>query len=587
MSLESIYNSVQSSFKIDDSSLNTLETLFARGLTSEQKQEVIDRESLAMTQRKTPLIQAVIDGMNADVQDLNNKIQRYLQLRNLFKNLIEILPFDVLNRKNEHRFASIFGYYNGFSLALSHMISLQKECFKPTHITIPFLEYKVEWLNSVCLPLIERGIDVDAGSRMYGETNLLLCVRYYVPGISDPLNTIVDKILPITKAINRANNMGQTPLQILIQRICPAKFMLPLIQLGADVNAQGKSESFGGSVRSPLLSHCIYKGHYEALTLLLEQGADPNALPEREKYFIKGDKGNDPILTPYQLAVARDDEKAISSFVQWADRTGMPLITDIQEGSTDWESNLCNASLKKTGRQLTLSCKHELIRGEQQFLKGIFQKFGIRCYVANQNDMLNVEMALEWLATEALQSPVRKIWQPLFECFMERMRTDPNFAIYISSIPQDVIKNKFCRGFYHDNIYLETGLTVNQYKAFIAHEIAHQFDESIIRIMRSGYQPHELGEKFAAAIGKDLQKLSERDSKPMIYFIAEEIKEAYADKFNQGPLKEYFAYLLVSEVFEKHLVHPKMSEDGLLQSVREELPESFQWFETNFIQRHP
>ena len=97
-----------------------------------------------------------------------------------------------------------------------------------------------------------------------------------------------------TKNPNEANNFGQTALYIFIVRGVPVEFMEDLIKKGLDVNVKCKKTGFDtGSIRIPLLSHCIINKRYEALGLLLQYGANPNAMPEKERMYLSDDINNE------------------------------------------------------------------------------------------------------------------------------------------------------------------------------------------------------------------------------------------------------------------------------------------------------
>jgi hypothetical protein len=166
---------------------------------------------------------------------------------------------------------------------------------------------------------------------------------------------------------------------------------------------------------------------------------------------------------------------------------------------------------------------------------------------------------------------------------MKQMVENPHFSIYISSIPQEMKKSKYCDGLYHENIYCQSGLTTLNYKITITHEAAHLFDETFIKLRNTEFQFSDLAKKFETAIQNDLKLLKTEKPKSATNLMAMGIDEAYQEMDQiSHPTKEYFAFLLISEVISKYLRNPRLTEDDIVYFLKEELPETFAWYQLNF-----
>lgn len=574
--------------KLTPEFIRRLEAALSEPLSEKQKAVLIAFETRQIEQQEETILGVCSRRMDSLIKTCPSSAREYQIIKQLFRCMLEITPFELLNQPRSTFVSGLFGSKNAFTLALDHMISLYHSAYNDQLFAAHDLAKSC--YEDIFVPMLNRQpiFNVDVGHQIEGTTNLMRAWKFNIPreGALDPLSHIANFILVHTQQITTTNTSGQNVLYACIARRMPARFIEPLIRAGADVHAKCLPGGFlngGGGVKIPLLSHCVKNKQYETLRLLLAYGADPNSSTERWKMFSSNDGDNETEITPYQLAVALEDEVAVSIFIEHSEAKGIPLLTEIDEDATHWTHNMGNFNLKVYGTGLVLNCKHRLFKAANNLLTDIDGEFGIRCYVKNPQDRDNVAAALRWLATEALVSPIGKIWRPIFECLKEHMQNKPNFALYVSSIPRDVSKSQSCRGLTHDNIYAESGLSVAEYKSVFAHEAAHMYDKIKIGLNMGRFQWQEQPEQLAAALEQDIN-CAERFS--TIGFTANAIKKTYKENHDQEPFKEFFAYLLVSDVITRYLNNTDVyhSETAIFEMMSLELPRTFTWYRTHVME---
>jgi hypothetical protein len=289
MSIQDVYKFVSEHYRVNSTCVESLENYFTD--ITREKQEVLIAEECQAMSGGAPLLSYLFSSINFFDEVSESILEEYYRVKILYTKLLESLPFELFNKIHQSRVDKYLGqHHNALSLSINHLVTLYK--WSSPELDPVIMKLRDEWLNEVCLPLIHKKCDIDSGIFSYGNTNLLICLKNSRPlRPGDPLTILADKIITLTTCINKSNNYGETPLQTMIRRKFPAEKIIYLIKHGADVNATGcDSENILDGIKSPLLSHCINNHHYEALSILLENGADPNMYPNKKSYVYSSRK---------------------------------------------------------------------------------------------------------------------------------------------------------------------------------------------------------------------------------------------------------------------------------------------------------
>ena len=234
-----------------------------------------------------------------------------------------------------------------FTLIVDHIVHLHTCLFKKKQFN--FSQLLNFWRGNI-LPLIMNDqYNVDVCEDFGNNTNLMNCCMFLLPIPDDPLAKLAHYILDRTQQHNTPNIYGQTALFILIAREFPIDYIAEFIKKGLDVNSRCLRGIGGGSVRISLLSHCVNMKNYEALSLLLTHNADPNLQAKKEAFFSSNDHNNEALLTPFQLAVATQEQQAINYFKQHA----TSLNTDMNVQETTSRGNISHSRLEKNWNRFT------------------------------------------------------------------------------------------------------------------------------------------------------------------------------------------------------------------------------------------
>ena len=557
-------------YQLSPDQVSDLRALLQESLSDQDQALLLEKEkplnkgcSMRMLDRCVLWLEERAALASFDAVDYDNAVE-------VFNSLIRVLPFDYLNKPHHLHLGLVKN--NVFNLAFNHLALLCQKFHetKQRH----YHELASKWCDEVCLPIIEKGFDLDVGIEIFGNTVIFRCCKLITGASaeSDPMMRLLQKILEKTTQINRRNGLKMTPLSVALKRELPYEVLTLLIKHGASVNVQAKYKELHGGVLIPLLSFCIKDKNYKALQFLLDQGADPNVMPEKEIIYFSDNRKNEMLLTPYQLAVAMNDATAIEIILQHAKRKGIALVACSIDSVPGRYQALSDSSVKVRGAKLALVSKHCLFQAPDNLVHELFDELGVRCYVAPGADRKNIVESLRWLYGQALESAMSAIWRPIHDCLREKMCSG-DLAIYVGNIPAEISAHGLdCQGMFAEgNIYVLPGLSVKRYTQVIAHEAAHLFDAEHISL-RKGHQTSEHAKAFMAALNADLE--SQPDSSMSFY--VKEVRSLYAD--HGIPEKEFFAYLFMDQLFQY-----VGTESNPLDRFKRQLPKTYAWYEQSFM----
>lgn len=569
--LQDCYDAISTySYQPDSDWIGDLLAFLQGPLSSQDQALLCEREKPLEQGYKERLLDQCICWLEKQAALLPFNVNDYDNTVEIFKSLINVLPFDDLNKP--HNLCLSLVKINVFNLAFNHLELLCRK-FHDTG-QLHYYELACKWYDEVCLLVITKGFDLEVGKELYGNTVIFDCCQLIAEASEerDPMMKMLLQILAKTTQINQRNNLGMTPLSVVLRRGLPCEVLTLLIKHGASVNIQAKYKALHGGVLIPLLSFCIKDKNYEGLQFLLGQGADPNLKPEKEKIYCSDNGKNEMFLTPYQLAVAMNDAAAIDIFLRHAKRKGIALVACDIDFVPDWSQALSDSSVKVRGAKLALASKYSLFRSSENLVHELFDKLGVRCYVAHAEDKKNIVEGLRWLYGAALESSVAEVWRPILECSREKMRSG-DFAIYVAEIPAEVSAHgSDCQGMFAEgNIYVLSGLSAKRYAQVIAHEAAHLFDADHIRL-RKGDQYDRQAKDFITALSADIKN----QPKTSMSSCVQTARDLYAEE--GVPEKEFFAYLFIDELFQ----YPNDTKDRL-SKFKHQLPLTFSWYQQNFM----
>lgn len=498
-----------------------------------------------------------------------------------FELYIELVKYYVLSFSIEAlNEVSSFGYplrskFTPFSLCIEFLLRLYRLNIKNLFLNSNvYVAMQRRWQSEIIDPLITKGADIELGRYRFKQTLLSACLEHFIPPeVDGGIIALTQYVLDRTKLINEADITGKTALATAVLRELPIPFLEKIMARQAAPNPCFAADFFKTS-REHLLCHLIRKQAYAHIEWLLQQGANPNLVPVDANPSTQTIQ-QETWLSPYQLAVALDDARAIDLINQAAIKRKIELIPNLSRIESNRDQKIyASPVLKFQGTKLFLQCKSRLFSSSSHLLADIFQKFGVKCFVNNDSDKPNTIKALTWLFRNASQSCARKFWQLAHHFILQECSNNPKFALYVSNAPAGAKPNDHCSGLYCDNIYISNGLSEALMVDVLIHEIGHLVDCNSLKLTSFQAINDPLAQLFREYVTKDLAQMSNIDA--WISFRLFTLKSAYAKE----SFEEYFTLIFFELPIHFAYENPRATEAQLFNHMSQHFPNCMSWFDS-------
>lgn len=512
------------------------------------------------------------------------------------KFMLEIYPANLLNEEQLVLGISLLGNFTLLSLSINYLVKLYKKnrdnlsqfLFKEVAY---YQDLQKKWIYEVVRPLLAKGCNVDLGA-CNGLSILSACIQEYLPPNCDqPFASLIDDIIMKTKAVDKSSpQTGTTPLVIAALRGLPDDVIEKLIHKGSNVNVCSRKDWFH-TVEQPLICHLISlkqnERRCELISLLLRNGANPNLIPIAGERLSNSLKSQETWLSPYQLAVALDDEEVIAIINKHASLQKIQLVPELSsiEQERDTNITLKNGKLKFQGSALFLQCKSRLFKTEIHFLDVLKQKYGVRCFVHKASDRNNISRAILWLMDNASNNCAGRFWKIAQGFLMQEFATNPNFNICVSSAPSTATNNRVCAGLYDQDkeLHIECDLPEEILIDTLAHEIGHLVDvrSFAVRSISNFLKPAII--QLKDAINKDVSAISlaplplQIQFKDHMFWLNARLLDL-KNNYKGERVHEYFTYIFFELPINFARCNSNASEQDLLTFLGKYFPNSLQWF---------
>lgn len=565
---------------IEDPSNYTQENriAFIQTLTDKDKNELSRFELARMHNNESTLLEYFIRKCPHSTKDKKwPQFELYLQV---IKHLLSLLSDEILNTECSTVVEKILGKtYTSLTLAIECFIELYKNL--PTEQVD--LDHHINMINKWKLEIIDflliKGISPDKGM-VFGRSILTAIIAYIdgSPAYSAFISLYVD-ILPKVKEINRRGsglNLMSTALSVAISRLFPIEFIEKLLDKNADVNLL-YCRTLTNHIQLPLLCFIIEQKNYALLKLFLMRGANPNKMPECDGFILERYLQDAYLLTPYQLAVSRNDHEAVNIIVAHAKEQGIVLNTELHEKEKSRLMGRLKLSVKDT--ELSIKCQSNLFNSQDNLLQNIQTRFGIKVFVKNADEKQVTTESMIWLLDAAKKSSARYFWQPILECLNKELNQNKEFAIYVSEIPQKTTENLGCAGLFHKDIHLQMDLPKKLQIWTIAHELGHLFHHRKFPLdgLSSANNADNI-RKFKEAVISDLAGMNKDSCLPLIAMRLNDIATLYDDN---KKFSDYFTVIFVELPIALAFENPEYCEEDIFKIMLTHFPATM-----NFYQKH-
>jgi hypothetical protein len=529
--------------------------------------------------------------------DPEPKWQNFEIYFSVVKTLIDRLPNEILNNKASPLGMKFLGEFTVLSLSIKYFLKLYEQRFKSMdssqHLVYKNICQRLK--EELIEPLMARGSDPNIGSCLSSDTVLVACLKLYLTPDLDPIiSSLTETVLNKTDNINAPGRLGLTAIAVAVLREFPEEIIRSLVARGADVNVCFTTDPFL-KARQPLLCHMIKKQDYGMQKLLLELGADPNLIPVVDPGTFQKDKDTESWLSPFQLAVARNDEQAILLINDATFIRGIELQPELTEFEKQRGHERClNKELKYYGDELFLQCTNRMFTAPNFLLTEIHQKYSIRCFVRDLNYKEMTKDAISWLFERAPTSCAAKFWNIAASFLTNAMQQNARCAIFVSPSVGEL--SKTCYGRYcNDQIHIGSnllkeildikclegseanGLIKHLVAAFLTHEIGHLVDHSTFKFNSIGSSLREQNLLFNSFLAADLKNLDLNSFTGFLRFRLATFEEAYEGR----RVHEYFAFLFFELPIHFAFENPKATESDLLEFMGRNFPKTLKWFLSN------
>lgn len=550
---------------------------FIQALTDKDKNELSRFELTRMHNNESTLLEYFIRKCPHSTKDKKwPQFELYLQV---ITHLLSLLSDEVLNAECSTVVEKLLGdTHTSLTLAIECFIELYKNL--PTEQVD--LELHINMINKWKLEIIDlllvKGISPDKG-RVFGHSILTAIIGYIDggPAYSAFVSLCID-ILPKVKEINHRGsglNLGSTALSTAISRLFPIEWIKKLLDKNADVNLL-YSRTLTNRIQLPLLCFIIEQKNYSLLKLFLIRGADPNKMPECDGFILERYLQDAYLLTPYQLAVSRNDHEAVNIIVGHAKEAGIVLNTELHEKEKSRLMGRLKLSLKDT--ELSIKCQSNLFNSQDNLLQNIQTRFGIKVFVKNADEKQVTTESMIWLLDTAKKSSARYFWQPILECLHEELKQNKEFAIYVSEIPEKTTENLACAGFLREDIHLQMDLPKKLQIWIIAHELGHLFHYRKFPLEGlSSLHNSDNIRKFKEAVTSDLAGMNKDSCLPLIAMRLNDIATLYDEN---KKLSDYFTVIFVELPIALAFENPQYCEEDIFKIMLTYFPATMNFYQT-------
>lgn len=492
--------------------------------------------------------------------------------RTLVTKFLGMLPKELLDQQllNPYVFSFKFDYYSIASLIFNR--ALEEYDFK----IIKKLQSDPEFLNRVyrnpdnckeempfwlhqAIRILKRGASIDHGYLNGGDSIFVSCARklsYFCPLLLRHLN-----------CPDRTGICDQAPIHAVIIKKLPISILEGLLAMGANKEAR-MMEGIFSTVKRTALEIATLVQNTEAVRVLLHHCANPNSFSERNgpPLHLRSEEA-EPILTPFQAAVSKQNPQIIDLYLSHQKLTGIKLHADFHPEEQENRSKL---SIRQPGeRTLDYRTAAAQIQIAENRLDEVYNKTKLVAYAENETTRSELNQALLWIFEQAENCSAGPILMPIIQAFRKEISNNPSFAITAT-------RHKGVGGCYNldtqSDIYVYPDQAFATYRHVILHEVGHLYSAK--------YQDfHAFLHKFEEAMKKDgllNAHLESDDHFPWeLKYLLENMRQHYPEAHFEF---ELFPRVCVQFPLLYSLNQPNCTKEDLFQLMEKIMPETFKLY---------
>lgn len=446
-----------------------------------------------------------------------------------------------------------------------------------SHEALKCSENQQGWRDDIVYYLLEdRNVNPDIDRIAGGAPLSLYCLLQAKSGWAkqELFYPLAVKLIDKSQDVNvQHRSFGCTALH-LAAAAGDEVMLLQLLNKGADYNLRGSGGLFSSTKKTPLLI-ATENRRFDCVKRLLQAGASPNEMPFKpaiKMTFVQ----DETVLTPFQTAVEMGNQQLIKMFVKHSQQMEVKLRTTLDPSEQEKRDKAVGQA--RGLQTLSARAAAEIIRFPENRLTFVYEQFHLQCYVENERDRAPIEQALRWLLEENVNCVAFTYWNPIRETFLSECKTNEKLQVFVRSQTDD---STCCYNADTQNdFYFAGGLSVNEYKHIIAHELGHYF---AARNTMGVPVPHG----FELAYNND-KALYDRGEKPhdLLQKLCQEVDvltEHYSSEVAR--LAEYFTRACVQFPIQLYLQDSSISQETFDQILSRSMPHMFVYFQAQFMNR--